>query len=196
MTSERHERVRQAVLELARQYRFEEGHSLQDARLALRIFEQTRELHGLDDRYAELLEYAAILHDIGYVYGYAKHHKHALKLILDATIPGLTDREQQIVAHTARYHRSALPNPKKHKRFGRLPEEDQEIVRRLGAILRLADGLDRTHTFAVRDVHCRLEGSRLIITLEPPYGNEMERWAGQKKARFFESVFDVRVVIE
>lgn len=189
------DRVRAAVLAFARSHRFEEGHSLQDARLARRLFEETRSLHGLEDRYADLLEYAAILHDIGYVYGYPKHHKRALRMILEADIPGLSEREKRIVAHTARYHRGALPDPRKHRRFAELPAEDQEIVRRLGAILRFADGLDRTHTFAVRDLHCRLEGSRLIVTLEPPTGNETERWAGQKKARFFEAVFDVVVVL-
>ncbi len=192
----RHDRVRAAVLEFARQHHFEEGHSLQDARLARKLFEGTRPLHGLDEAYADLLEYAAILHDIGYEYGYPKHHKHALRMILKGDIPGLSEREKTIVAHVARYHRGARPDPTKHRRFSKLPEEDQEIVRRLGAILRFADGLDRTHTFAVKDLHCRIEGNRLIVTLEPATGNETERWAGQKKARFFEEVFDIVVVLQ
>ena len=185
--------ARAAVLAFARQHYFDEAHSLQDARLALKIFECSRPLHALDDRYARLLEYAAILHDIGYEYGYAKHHKRALRMILQADIPGLGEREKRIVAHTARYHRGARPDPRKHRKFAQLPGEDQDIVRRLGAILRFADGLDRTHTSAVRDLHCRLEGHRLIVIIDPPTGNEVERWAGAKKARFFEEVFDVTV---
>ncbi len=195
MSERDRDRVRAAVTALARQHYFEEGHSLQDARLARQLFEGTRALHGLDDACADLLEYAAILHDIGYEYGYPQHHKHALRMILEADIPGLSEREKRIVAHTARYHRGPQPDPRKHRRFAQLPEKDREIVRRLGAILRFADGLDRTHTFAVHDLHCQLEGHQLIVTLEPATGNEVERQIGRKKARFFEAVFDVTVIL-
>ena len=64
-------------------------------------------LHELPQEYEELLEYAALLHDIGYFYGYEAHHKHAYRMIMAADIPGLDEREKAIVANVARYHRSA-----------------------------------------------------------------------------------------
>jgi exopolyphosphatase/guanosine-5'-triphosphate,3'-diphosphate pyrophosphatase len=151
-------------------------------------------LHDLPQEYEELLEYAALLHDIGYFYGYDAHHKHAYRLIMAADIPGLSEREQAIVALTARYHRSARPKPK-HLGFRDLCEEDREIVTRLGAILRLADGLDRSHANAVQDIECEIIGSHVILTLRPPTGNQIERWAGLKKSRFFQEVFDVTLEI-
>lgn len=186
------EAARQQVLALARQYDFEEGHSFQDAKLALLLFDETYDLHGLTDEYRDLLEYAAILHDIGYWYDYEDHHKHAYRMIMAAELPALSPREKAIVANVARYHRSSKPKPT-HKNFAALAPEDQEIVLMLGSILRFADGLDRTHTDAVEDLSVDLMGDTLIVRLYPDYANSTERWAGQKKSRFFQEVFEVGV---
>jgi exopolyphosphatase/guanosine-5'-triphosphate,3'-diphosphate pyrophosphatase len=186
------ETAREQVLALARRYDFEEVHSFQDARLALRLFDETYDLHGLTDEYADLLECAAILHDIGYWHDYENHHKHAYRMIMAADLPALTDREKAIIANIARYHRSGLPKPS-HKGFAALDPDDQEVVRQLGAILRLADGLDRTHTCAVDDIAIDWLGDTMIVWLYPPYGNWTEEWAGQKKSHFFQEVFGVAV---
>jgi len=186
------ETARQQVLALARQYDFEEGHSFQDAKLASLLFEQTYDLHGLTDEYADLLELAAILHDIGYWHDYWNHHKHAFRMIMAAELPALTAREKLIVANVARYHRSARPKLK-HQGFAALNLDDREVVLKLGSILRLADGLDRTHICAVQDLWVEWLGNTIIIWLYPPTGNEIEQWAGQKKSRFFQEVFGVTV---
>jgi exopolyphosphatase/guanosine-5'-triphosphate,3'-diphosphate pyrophosphatase len=188
------DRARQQVIALAERYDYEEGHSHQDAHLALRIFDLTAFLHGLDEDCRDLLEYAAILHDIGYWYDYEDHHKHALRMIVAADLPALTDRERLIVANVARYHRSARPKLK-HESFAALDPDDRETVTRLAAILRFADGLDRGHADAVEDLDCEVYGDTLVFTLYPPEGNEIERWAGRKKCRFFADVFDVTVMI-
>jgi exopolyphosphatase/guanosine-5'-triphosphate,3'-diphosphate pyrophosphatase len=198
--------LRETILTLGRRYDFEEGHSLQDERLALRLFDETARLglHRLSSSESlgapgipprDILSFAALLHDIGYVEGYDQHHKTAFRLITTGPIPGLSPREQTLVAHVARYHRGGTPDPAKHPAFAALPVADRELVEQLGAILRFADGLDRTHTDAVQDLRCELDGGRLIVVLLPGTGDEAERWAGQKKARWFEAVFGVQVVL-
>ncbi len=186
------EPARQQVLALARSCDFEEAHSLQDARLALLLFEETYDLHGLTEEYADLLEYAAILHDIGYLYGYEDHHKHSYRMIMKADLPALTPQEKALVANIARYHRSGKPK-QSHKGFAALDADDREAVCQLGSILRLADGLDRTHTDAVEDLWVEWVGDTMIVWIYPAHGNEIERWAGQKKSRFFQEVFEVEV---
>jgi exopolyphosphatase/guanosine-5'-triphosphate,3'-diphosphate pyrophosphatase len=183
-----------ACITLGRRLGFEEEHSRQDARLAVRIFDLTTDLHHLDDEYRDLLYCAGLLHDIGYVDGYWGHHKTAYKLIRKADLPGLTEREQHIVANVARYHRGAKPKLK-HKGFAALDPDDREIVEMLGAILRLADGLDRSHTDAVQGIDAHMEGDRLVLLVDCPFGCGSEVWAGEKKGRFFGKVFgvDVRV---
>ena len=224
--------LRDTILALARRYDFEEGHSLQDERLALRLFDETARVglhrlgqHSSLNSHAEssegpppagdemlrsaqhdiaaascsprdILSAAAILHDIGYVDGYEQHHKTAFRLIMAEPIPGLSPHDQTLIAHVARYHRGGTPDPVKHPAFAALPTADRALVEQLGAIVRFADGLDRSHADAVADLRCALDGNRLIVTLLPGLDNEAERWAGQKKARWFESVYGVRVVLE
>ena len=184
-----------ACIALGRDCDFEEGHSLQDARLAVLIFDLTTELHHLDDEYRDLLYCAGLLHDIGYVAGYWGHHKTAYRLILNADLPGLSKREKRIVANAARYHRGAKPKLS-HKGFSALGSEDREIVTMLAAILRLADGLDRSHTNAVSDLDLWLEGQRLVVQVDCPIGCSAETWAGEKKGRFFGEVFGVDVKVQ
>jgi len=223
--------LRETILALARRYDFEEGHSLQDERLALRLFDETSRLrlHALGRGEAfpaqpadnqdlslrgnsvrspqnaeeclaptprDILSSAAILHDIGYVEGYEQHHKTAFRLIIAEPIPGLSPHDQTLIAHVARYHRGGLPDPAKHPSFAALPLPDRSLVEQLGAILRFADGLDRSHSDAVQDLGCELDGNRLIITLLPGTDDEAERWAGAKKARWFESVYGVQVILK
>ena len=181
-----------ACIVLGRRLGFEEEHCRQDAELAVKLFDQLTGLHDLDDECRDLLYCAGLLHDIGYVEGYWGHHKTAYRLIMQADLPGLTERERQIVANVARYHRGAKPT-RKHAGFAALDPDDREIVTVLGAILRLADGLDRGHTDAVRDLEVWLDGDRLVILLDCPFGCGSEVWAGEKKGQFLGSVFGVHV---
>jgi exopolyphosphatase/guanosine-5'-triphosphate,3'-diphosphate pyrophosphatase len=184
----------EACLALGRRYGFEEEHCSQDARLAVQLFDLTADLHELEDEYRDLLLYAGLLHDIGYVEGYWGHHKTAYRLIMQADLPWLTDRDKRIVANVARYHRGAKPKLS-HKGFAALDPEDREIVMILGALLRLADGLDRGHIDAVQDLDVRLEGDRLVVLVDCPLGCGSEVWAGEKKGRFLGQVLDVRVEV-
>lgn len=183
-----------ACIGLGRRYGFEEEHSRQDARIALQIFDQISDLHQLDDECRALLFYAGLLHDIGYVEGYWGHHKTAYKHIMKADLPGLTERERRIVANVARYHRGAKPKMS-HNGFASLDADDREIVTVLSAILRLADGLDRSHTDAVRDIDVWLDDDRLVLLVDCPFGCATEIWAGEKKGRFLGEVLDLRVEV-
>ena len=196
--------MREQVLTLARKYDFEEAHSLQDERIALRLFDETARvgLHRMDEAPPdgekaltprEILSAAAILHDIGYKEGYEDHHKTAFRLITGEKVAGVSKRDLTLIALVARYHRGATADASRQDALAALPSREQRMVTRLGAILRFADGLDRSHTEAVKDLRVSLEGNRLVVALDPGTDDEEERLAGQKKARWFESVFGVRV---
>src|SRR4026209_1679561 len=67
---------RRSTLELAERCNYYAEHSEQVVRLALALFDQTRAIHGLTDRDREWLEYAALMHDIGGLISFARHHRH------------------------------------------------------------------------------------------------------------------------
>lgn len=183
-----------ACIAMGRRCGFEEDHSRQDAWLAVRLFDLTADLHQLEEEYRDILYCAGLLHDIGYVEGYSGHHKAAYRLIMAADFPGLTERDKQIVANVARYHRGALPKLS-HKGLAAMDPEDRGIVAVLGALLRLADGLDRSHVCAVEDIDVRYDGDRLVVLVDCPRGCSSEIWAGEKKGRFLGKVLNVRVAV-
>ena len=178
---------RRNVLYLAQRCQYPQAHSQHVARLAVQLFDQTAALHRLGEREREWLEYAALLHDIGYLINPRQHHKHAYYLITQSNLDGLTAEENELIANIARYHRRALPGVK-HDPFEALSLKNRRIVQKLSALLRIADGLDRSQFSVVQRVKVRL-GNPVRMTLETTSDSELEIWAAQSRADLFERVF-------
>lgn len=180
--------------------RYEEKHCQHVASLALAIFDDlVFELDAGEAPWAsgdcrELLHAASLLHDVGYLINYSKHHKHSYHLIAHSDMSGFSTREREIVANVARYHRRSTP-AKKHPNFAKLSEEDQAIVRRLSAILRLADGLDRSHTQSVRSVTTRVRDGAVVLHVAAEDEPKVDIWGAERKSTMFEEVFDMRLQI-
>lgn len=182
---------RRNVLGLVRRCQAPEGHALHVAGLALRLFDQTQRLHGLGEQERGWLEYAALLHDIGYLINPRQHHKHAYYLIANGDLGGFSADEIGVIANVARYHRRAMPSLK-HQEFECLPPQLKRVVRVLSALLRIADGLDRTHFSVVRAVNVKA-GKMLTIEATVAGDAEIELWAAKNRADLFEQVFRRRV---
>ena len=180
------------AMALGRRFQFDEAHHRHVVRLALSIFDQLSDLHGLGVRERRMLLVAAALHDAGQFISYRRHHKHSLYLIYNSDIPGISEQDRPMTALVARYHRRAEPR-ESHYLYRDLGEEDREAVARLASILRLADALDREHLQRVSAVDVEVEEDAVILEVEG-YGDLLlEHWAFRKRARMFEGVFDVRV---
>jgi exopolyphosphatase/guanosine-5'-triphosphate,3'-diphosphate pyrophosphatase len=178
---------RRSVMELARRCRFREDHATHVARLALSIFHQMRRVHGLGKNDAELLEYAALLHDIGFYVSAQRHHRHTEYLIQSHEMAGFTRDEVAIIALTARYHRKGEPR-KSHEGFGALTKTDRRRVRYLAAILRIADALDRTHARLVRAVRCVISEKNIEMRLDADQDPELEIWGARRKGDLLEAL--------
>src|SRR4029079_16599390 len=72
---------RRSVLDLARKCAWHKTHSEHVAKLCLELFDELRSIHGLGAIERELIEYGALLHDIGWHIGSKGHHKHSMYLI-------------------------------------------------------------------------------------------------------------------
>lgn len=186
---------RNSILEFARSCRFDEAHSLQVNRLAQSIFAALAPMNQFTQRHAELLEAGALLHDIGYFISYDRHHKHSYHLIRHANLFGFTPREREMIANLARYHRKAKPK-KAHDNFSTLAPEDQQLVRQLGGILRLADGLDRRRNGQVSDIVCRLRNHSFELTLFGSGDLSVELYGAESKGDLFESAFGYKLHAE
>jgi exopolyphosphatase / guanosine-5'-triphosphate,3'-diphosphate pyrophosphatase len=160
------------------------------AHLAAQLFDGLRGPFELPPEGRELLVAAALLHDVGYLINHARHHKHAYHLIQHADLQGWTGREVELIANVARYHRRASPK-KRHPNFARLERPDRRLVRRLAAILRVADGLDRTHTQRISAVGVEVGRGRARFVLAADTDPQVERWDTERKAALFAKVFGV-----
>jgi exopolyphosphatase/guanosine-5'-triphosphate,3'-diphosphate pyrophosphatase len=178
----------ESVRVFARKCRSSERHCEQVARLAGEIFDGLRTPFELPPEGRDLLIAAALLHDVGYLINHAKHHKHAYHLILNAELQGYTPREVELIANVARYHRRAFPK-KRHSNLARLARADRQLVRALSAILRVADGLDRTHTQRVTAVGVEAGRGRARLVLEAASDPQVELWDAERKAGLFAKVF-------
>src|SRR5581483_5305526 len=182
-----------SVLNLARRCNWGEAHARQVAFLAGDLFDRTLRLHKLSAEDRELLEYAALLHDIGEHVSTEGHHRHTAYLIQHGRLRGFDPEEVLALASVARYHRG---EPKaSHEPFGSLSPERQERVTKLAAILRLADGLDRGHSSAVDGIDVVIDDARVEIEVRSAGEVELELWGARRKRALFEKVFGRRVEV-
>ena len=144
----------------ARKCRSNERHAEQVSTIAAQIFDGLRDPFVLPAEANDLLAGAAWLHDVGVLIGHTGHHKHAYHLIMHGELPGFSAREVELIANVVRYSRRGRPK-KSHPNFVRLPREDRRIVKVLAGILRVANGLDRTHTRRVMRVRVRVIDGRV-----------------------------------
>jgi exopolyphosphatase/guanosine-5'-triphosphate,3'-diphosphate pyrophosphatase len=159
------------------------------AQLALALFDQTRGVHKLGEREREWLEYGALLHDIGVHISYERHHRHSYYLIKNGDLRGFEPEEIEIIALIARYHRQAEPK-KSHEGYGALKGPQRRTVRALAAMVRLAEGLDRSHSQALSGVDVFPRGDDYLIRLRASGDAELELWAAERHAAPMEALLE------
>ena len=141
-------------------------HSVQVSRLALQLHDALGARLGLGDTERELLEAGALLANAGLFISHSGHHKHSYYVIRNSEhLMGFTDREIEVIALVARYHRKSPPSVDKHPEFAALGAEDQAAVRAMAALLRVSIGMDRNHDAAVDHVNVKDEGDTVTIAM-------------------------------
>lgn len=158
-----------ALLTSARTFAQRVGHDIthgeQVRKLARALFDQLTDVHRLPAELGVVLELAALLHDVGEVVHTRSHHKHSEYLIRWGRIPGLVDPYRRMVTILARTHRKSPPDIDKHGGFARLPESQRDQVRKLAALLRLADALDTDHRQAIDQVRVSRVDHTVVLEL-------------------------------
>lgn len=178
---------RRSVFELLHKCDWHEKHSTHVTKMALRLFDFLQEELDLPDEDRELLEFSGYMHDIGYHISHRKHHKHALYIIRHADLRGFTENEINVMANVARYHRRSTPK-KRHKRYRKLNKSLRKRVRKLSALLRVADGLDRSHYQNVQKLEIEADEDMITLYITTEGDPELEIWGAMRKSHLFEKV--------
>jgi exopolyphosphatase/guanosine-5'-triphosphate,3'-diphosphate pyrophosphatase len=187
-----------SVMRLGRSLGFDEDHALHVAHLALNLFDNSRAAgwHDLTLRERELLEYAALLHDVGVSLSYSNHQAHSYYFIVNADLLGFDQTEIAIIGATALFHRKRYPR-KRDPEFAALDENSQGIVEVLGTLLSIAEGLDRSHMGLVRSVEIEAVGKRkALLRIHVMEDCPLEAWSVEHHDKAFRKVFGRRLLVE
>lgn len=188
---------RRSVHLLGRQCGYDEKHAQNVAALALQLFDSARELglHKYGEWERELLEYAAMLHDIGVFLSFVNHQAHTYYLVRHADLVGFDQMEIGVIAALARYHRKGSPR-RRHAEVAELDKRGERIVNRLYALLRLAERLERSHQGVVSEARFERAGSKTVaLAVEAAGDATLELWAVSKESKHFKKAFDCRLVV-
>ena len=184
----------EAVVALGRRFGFDEKLARQVTRLALELFDQLAGLHRLPASARGVLEAAALLHDVGHAVSPQRHHKHSHYLIANADVAGFTDQERQLVALVARYHRRSPPEAGRPDLEG-LPPGQLRLLRRLVALLRTADALDRSHHQPVIGLRASVVNGRVRLLARARGDLDLELWDVEREAAYFRQAMGRRIEV-
>jgi exopolyphosphatase / guanosine-5'-triphosphate,3'-diphosphate pyrophosphatase len=183
---------RRSVLRMAAAFHEDTSHIRHSTALALELFDRLRDEHGLGDGDRDLLEAAALLHNVGLFVSHAAHHRHSYYVIRHTDqLDGFNDHEIELVALIARYHRKSHPKPS-HREFHHLDPVDQRRVRLLAGMLRLAIALDRSRSGSVRAVDVRRRNDAVVVAVrhDPDADVSLEEYAAQDRVSLLAAALD------
>ena len=191
---------RSNVLRLAHQLDPDAAHAETAAALATSLFDQTLDRHKLDSGARELLELGAIVHNVGLFISHAAHHKHTYYVVRHSEqLTGFTERERELLALIARYHRRSHPS-NKHPEYAKLGTHEQDMVRKLAGMLRIGIGLDRSHSGLVTDLQASFDTDedmlRIVARANPGTDISLEVYSAQERSSLLASALGCAIEIE
>jgi exopolyphosphatase / guanosine-5'-triphosphate,3'-diphosphate pyrophosphatase len=193
-TAEFRNQIIRSAINLGRKFAFDEKHARHVAMHSRTLFAELQSEHQLDQRMELLLYLAALLYEIGLFINVHSNHKHAMYLIRNSEMFGLSRKDLLLVSLVARYHRRSSPQPD-HEGYATLDRIDRVAVAKMAAILRLAIAIDETRTQRVVEIQCLKEGDRFIIQASGVQDLSLEQLTLRQIGNLFEEVFGMNVLL-
>jgi exopolyphosphatase/guanosine-5'-triphosphate,3'-diphosphate pyrophosphatase len=188
---------RESVENLAHRFTTDGDHVARVAALSLGVFDGLAEagLHGFGAEERELLWAGCQLHDIGTAVDYDDHHRHSHYLVLNAGLPGFSPRELVLIGLIARYHRKGDPDASELGDLARKRDDDR--LRLLSGIIRLAEQFERSRDGAIREVNVAArDGSVMLATASDPARDpSVPIWAARRNADLLAEALGRRIEI-
>ena len=163
--------------------------------IALRIFDSMKKVHGLSKRDRLLLQIATILHDCGKYISMVELGECSYRIIMATEIIGLSHLEREIVANVVKYNHIPFDYYEQMEKTTSMDKESYLRMTKLLAMLRLANGLDRSHKQKFKNIRILPKEEQLLITVETNEDITLERGLFGHRAEFFTEVFNSRPVI-
>ena len=193
-TTEFRNQIIRSAINLGRKYQFDEKHSRHVAMLSRKLFADLQEEHQLDQRMELILYLASLLYGVGQFINIRSNHKHAMYLIRNSELFGLSRKDVLLVALVARYHRRSSPQSE-HEGYGTLERSERVAVSKLAAILRIAIALDESRSQRITNIKCRRDSDRCIITTADVEDLSLEQLILRQTGMLFEEVFGMSVML-
>ena len=184
------------ALNLSKRYMGNKKRSETLENIALTIFDSMKRIHGLGNRERLLLSLATILHDCGKYISMANLGECSYNIILYTEIIGLSHIEREMVANVVKYNHLKFTYYDVVTNSSKLDKKAYLTIAKLTAILKLANGLDRSHKQKFKDIKIALKNHDLNITVNTNEDITLEKGMLQERADFFEEVFSVRPIIK
>ncbi len=163
--------------------------------LTMTIFDSLKRLHGLGARERLYLQIAAILHDCGKYISLVNLGECSYHIIMSTEIIGLSHMERELVADVVRFNHDDFQYYEELNQNSSLDKRAYLTMAKLTAILRIANGLDRSHKQKFKNVKAVLKERELVLTVDTKEDITLERGLFDERAQFFEEVFNVQPVI-
>lgn len=143
----------------------------------------------------ELVDAAALLHDVGMAVDYDDHHKHSSYLILGSGLPGFTPREVALIALMARYHRKGTPSLGAAAAL--CEPGDEELLLRGAALLRIAEQLERNRDQVVHTARLRRsdDDAGVVLELDAEGDTVVAQWGAERQGDLFARAFGAPLTV-
>ncbi len=184
-----------SVRYIGRKYGCDEKHSLQVEEMALSIFDQMKTIHNFKERERLYLQVASILHDVGKYIGVDGHELNSGNIIRSQQILGFANRELAIAANVARYHSRVVPQ-RWHDNYHSLEREDQIMVSKLAAILKVSNALNISHKNSIQHIDLEINSSEVVFKVKSKGDLLLEKWGFSAHIEFFEEVYGLKPVLK
>ncbi len=184
---------KQTIESLCFSLKNEDIHSQYVCSMALSIFDTIYPFEALPTKLRPLLKAAALLHDIGYASNPFDHQAESAWLIVKKGIESFSDEDCAVVAATVLLHRKDYKKAFSFPLFKDIAIKKKALL--LGAILRIADGLDHGHIQNTKIVSFTKTDSGYVCICDCPGYEGSIPWA-IGKSDLWARVFSAPIIIQ